>query len=602
MAEIHPATPLPPDIVPDDLTLVQFILDTTHPCRPARPHAVPWLVDAKSGRGVGLEEIRARVYGLANALSMRYGIQENDVVCLFSPNHVDYTTALWAVWRLGGIVTLSNPAFTPAELAYQLTTTKTTLIIAHASALAVARAAGAEAGVPAHRYIVLDDGDDSSSGGEGERARAHRSVRALIAEGARHTRTFVERRLRPGEARTKIALFCFSSGTTGRPKAVAIAHYAPIANVLQTALFNRVHEDYAPREERRFRPGDVSLALLPFFHVYGLITAVHFHLFAGLSLVVVPKFNFGDMLRYIEQYRVTHMALVPPQVVLLCKSPETRKHDLSSVRFVLFGAAPVSAELTDQLVQLMPHAELGQAFGMTELATLVLMFPLSQRIGAPGSAGQLVPGCVAKIVKPGGGGALAARGEPGELVIKTPSVALGYYGDPEATAETFVDGWVRTGDEVVVDEEGNFFVKDRLKELIKVRGFQVAPAELEGHLLGHPRVADACVVGVPDEYSGEVPMAFVVLKADPTGTPTTTAGAFESEAERAALKAELAKFVADAKVGYKRLAGGVEFIDAVPKNPSGKLLRRVLRERGKEIRARAAAGAGAGAGGAKPRL
>ncbi|KAI0067072.1 phenylacetyl-CoA ligase [Artomyces pyxidatus] len=565
MSEILPARSMPLEIIPDDVTLAQFMLDRSHPYRPTRPAGVPWLIEESTGRAVALEEIRERVFGLANALSFKYGIGENDVVSLFSPNHMDYVVAVWAVHRLGGALTLSNPAFMADELQHQLIETKVKLVIAHSLSLEVAHTAAALSGISSDRVVILDDAEKPGT----------LTVPSLIREGLSQKANFVERRLAPGEGKTKIAFFCFSSGTTGKPKAVVIQHYAPIANILQLALHFRIHEDYAPWDQRRNRPGDVHLACLPFFHVYGLIFSVHYYIFAAMSLVVVPKFTFKGMLEGIVRYKITHLALVPPQIVLLCKSPETKKYDLSSVRVAGFGAAPVSAELTNQLIAVIPQAVTGQGFGMTELATLTLMFPLEARHGIPGSAGRLMPGCVAKVVK--SDGTLAKRGEPGEFVIKSPSVALGYFNNPTATAETFVDGWVRSGDEVIVDEEDNFFIVDRLKELIKVRGFQVAPAELEAHLLAHPSVADACVVGLPDEYSGEVPLAFVVRQ------PKVASANPED------LRAEIKKYVADTKVYYKHLVGGVEFVDEIPKTPSGKLLRRVLKTRAKEILAERAA-------------
>ncbi|EIM79727.1 phenylacetyl-CoA ligase [Stereum hirsutum FP-91666 SS1] len=575
MAEMH-GPPLSPTMIPDDLTIAQFMLDRPHPYRStSRPVEAPWLVDDATGRKIGFEEIRARVFGLANTLSFDYGIRENDVVCLMSQNHVDYPLVIWALHRLGAIVTLTNPAFTSSELLYQLELTKVKAVVSDISSLSAVEEAATHYGIPQSRIILMDG---NSSG-----RPKYATIDTLVQGGLANTACFEERRLAPGEGKTKIAIFCFSSGTTGKPKAVAIPHYAPIANVVQSALFWKSNGG----SDSRFKPGDVSLGVLPFFHVYGLILGLFWFLFCGVTVVVVPKFNFIDMLKSISTYKVTHLMLVPPHAVLLCKSPETRQYDLFSVRLCLFGAAPLSAELTNQFVKLFPGAEVGQGYGMTETATLVLLYPLSQRVGTIGSAGHLLPGVSAKIVK--ADGSLAKVGEPGEFLIKTPAMALGYYQNEIATSETFINGYVHSGDEVAVDENGDFFVIDRLKELIKVRGFQVAPAELEGHLLDHTAVADACVVGVPDDYSGEVPFAFVSV--DPDTAKLLKNDATGRESER--LKEDIRKFVADTKVYYKRLEGGIEFIETVPKTPSGKLLRRVLRDQAKAIRARKLAEGGA---------
>ncbi|KAJ1302097.1 hypothetical protein OPQ81_000928 [Rhizoctonia solani] len=288
------------------------------------------------------------------------------------------------------------------------------------------------------------------------------------------------------------------------------------------------------------------------FHIYGLVYVTHFGLFAGLPLVVIPKFNFVEMLKSIVRYRITHMSLVPPSA----------------------SAAPVSAELSEQFKRVLPNVHFGQAYGMTETSTIVTMVPLEHAPGpggVAGSAGRLIQNTTAKVVKPDG--TLAGYDEPGELVVTGPQMTLRYENNEAATKETYVDGWVRTGDEVIINRDGDVFIVDRLKELIKVRGFQVAPAELEGHLLDHPWIDDAGVIGFPDEFSGELPLAFVVLseKGRKSG---------KNELE---IKREIARFVSDNKTKYKWLEGGVVFIDGVPKNPSGKILRRLLRDRAKGL-------------------
>ncbi|KAI0066477.1 amp dependent CoA ligase [Artomyces pyxidatus] len=556
--------------IPDDVTLAQFMLDAAHPTRPVRGPNTAWLIEDATGRRIDYEEIRARVFGLANALSLKWNIREDEVVCIFSPNHVDYPVAVWAVHRLGAIVTAANPSYNAEELAYQLTATKAVNIIAHPAFLPAALTAAKQAGIPPERVIPIDPAS------EAQRRHLAPTLGELVAYGLAHEASFVERRLNPGEGKTKLAFLSFSSGTTGKPKAVAISHYAPIANVISMAAHMRINEEYAAWDQRRFRPGDVGIAVLPFFHIYGLVVNMHFLLYAGQTLVVVPKFDFVKYLESITKYRITHLLVVPPQVVLLCKHPATKKYDLSHVRYVFSGAAPLSAELSEHIVKVLPNAHIGQGYGMTETSTTVTMFPLSQRIGTLGSAGQLLPGVRARVVK--SDGTYAKAGEQGELYVTGPSMALRYANNEQATKETFIDGWVRTGDEVIIDKNGDVFVVDRLKEIMKVRGFQVAPAELEGHLLTQPDVGDCCVVGVPDDYSGEVPLAFVVLTADAAKRAASSA----SQAEK--LKAAIAKHVADHKIYYKRLSGGVVFVDSIPKNPSGKLLRRVLRDQAKLLR------------------
>ncbi|KAH7926476.1 acetyl-CoA synthetase-like protein [Leucogyrophana mollusca] len=572
MAELaSPAGPLPH--IPDDLTLAQFTLDAQHPARPVRKDGIPWIIEDQSGKKIGLEELRARTYGLANGLSLRYNIKEDDVVLIYSPNHVDYLVAVWAAHRLGATMSGANPLFTVDELVYQMTATKASVIITHPDSFDVALSASRTANIPSDRIIIFDTDTPSKTA-----AVNQCTVQALIEMGLANPPNFVERRLNPGEGKTKVAFLNFSSGTTGRPKAVAIPHYAPIANTIQLAAHHKLNQDYCKWEDQRFRPGDVCSAVLPLYHIYGLVFNTHFSFFCGMPVVLATtKFNFLEFLKSIARHRITHLMLVPPQIVLLCKHPAVKDYDFSHVRYLTIGAAPLSRELMERLVEIFPNAHIGQSYGTTESSTVITTFPLSKKRDLSGSAGQLLPGVVARVVRPDG--SLADFDEPGELVAKTPSLALRYDGNPEATAETFVDGWLRTGDEVKMNRDGEIFVLDRLKEMIKVRGYQVAPAELEGCILDHPDVADTCVVSVPDEYSGELPLAFVVLHPQPAKRTESSARAAEE------IKQSIMKHVADNKVAYKKLAGGVEFIESVPKNPSGKLLRRVLRDKARAMKA-----------------
>lgn len=559
--------------VPDDVTLPQFILDSWHPTRPVNKNANPVLIEEATGRGVHFSEVRARTFGLANEMKARWNISEGQVVCIFSSNHVDYPIALWAVHRLGGVVTTANPNYTADELLYQLQLTSACAILSHSGSIATAEEACRLAGIPSDRIALLDSPEGYSG--------PYPTLERLVQDGLSKHPQFVERRLAPGEGKTKLALLNFSSGTTGRPKAVAIPHYAVLANVVQMAYYGQANENFGPAT--RYRPGQVVLAVLPFYHIYGLIVVMHFYIFAGFSLVVMPRFTLEGMLNNIQRYRINHLLLVPPMIVLLAKNPIVKKYDLTSVTMCMSGAAPLSAELTRQYCERLPNSAIGQGYGMTELATTITFPRIDMHVGTLGSGGQLLQGNTCRVLKPDG--TYATYNEPGELLIKGPTVALCYLNNEEATKETFLyldgqpDRWVRTGDEVMFNENAEIFVLDRLKEIMKVRGFQVAPAELEGHLLEHPDVGDACVVGVPDEYSGEVPLAFIVpshdaqerIKKDP------------EEGEK--IKLALMKHVADHKVHYKKLAGGVYFVDSIPKNPSGKLLRRFLRDKAKELKA-----------------
>ncbi|KZT02013.1 amp dependent CoA ligase [Laetiporus sulphureus 93-53] len=577
MAEIQGSGgPLP--AIPDDMTIVQFMLDYRHPSRPAARNA--WFIDDVTGRRIGEDEIRFRTDALANGLSSRWPIEENDVVCIFSPNHIDYPVVFWALQRIGATVTFvaaqrfvielnfaihstANPAYTADELMHQLKTTKAKYLLVHSFVYSVALSAARAVGIPTD-FIVLVDSRGISE---------HSTIQSLIEVGWHGPRRYKEPRLRPGEAKTRIAMLCFSSGTTGLPKAVAIPHYAVIANVIQVATY--ANADPNPWERKMHRPGDVVLAVLPFYHGYGLIFILHSVLFYSMTLVVVPKFDFVSMLKSIERYRINYLPIVPPIVVLLCKHPEVSKHDLSSIRVILSSAAPVSREVTQQLMHIFPDASIAQGYGLTETTVTLSMPRLDMKIATPGSSGVLLPGVTARILR--ADGSLASRNEPGQLVATGPAMALCYSNNEQATKETFVDGWVYTGDEVMFDDNGELFVIDRIKELLKVKGFQVAPAELEGFLLNHSDVSDVCIAGIPDDFQGDLLLAFVVLNG------AAQRRIREDPAHADAIRAALIQYVARGKAAYKQLTAGVEFVEAIPRNPSGKLLRRTLRDRAREL-------------------
>ncbi|KAF9523890.1 amp dependent CoA ligase [Crepidotus variabilis] len=535
--------------IPDDLTVPQFMFDAAHELRPQKQEDVP-----------------------ANGLRIKYGVGEDDVVVLVSRNHVDYPVAVWAVQNLGGIVSGANPDFTANEIEYQIREIKAVAVFADPDCLPAALAAARKAGLSPDRVLLFDVPEKITE----EMYKAYDSVSRLLEYGLGQKPQYTPRRLAPGESKTKLALYSFSSGTMGRPKAsaVAIPHYAVIANVLQIAAHSQINDGRLSLQEKRYRAGDIAIGVLPLYHIY-MIVNLHFLLFAQISLVVVPKFQFEEMLKSIVTHHINHLMLVPPQIVLLCKHPAVKQHDIRPyIRSIMSSAAPLSAEVNQQIFNLLPDAHIGQAYGMTETCTAVTIWPITRKRGVSGSSGVLVPGTVAKVLKLDG--TWAGYNEAGELLVQTPSAALCYSNDAQATKETFLDGWVRTGDEVKFREDGEMFVLDRLKEIMKVKGFQVAPAELEGCLLDHPDVNNACVVGIPDGYTGESPLAFVVLSTDAANR------AASGSAEE--IKRSIIQHVAKNKIHYKHLTGGVEFVKVIPVSPSGKLLRRVLREQAKMLK------------------
>ncbi|KDR82332.1 hypothetical protein GALMADRAFT_57372 [Galerina marginata CBS 339.88] len=564
MTDFHTAQDLLPHI-PDNLTIAQFMLDYQHDIRPTRNSQMPCIVDDKSGRIITFESLRSQTEDLANGLYLRYSIGStfNFNPPYLPPSLVDYPLAIWAVHKLGGIVSFSNPQFKPDEVAYQLKTARVNYMVVHSSLLAVAMEATRLVGMPSNRIIILDEPPT--------RGPEFQSVPDLISHGRQKMRAFHERQLGTGEGKTKVALLCWSSGTTGKPKAVAIPHRALIANIIQMAVHQQVDKALAPcnRESRSYRPGDVAL-VLPFYHVAGLLIGLHLTVFCAMTVVVFPSFDFPSLLESIFRHRISHLILVPPMAINFWKHPAAQRYNFKNIKFVLIGAAPVSRDMQEKLGSIFPAAQIGQAYGLTEMTTTLSMVSGSQRRGPLGSGGRLLPGIQAKVIKPDG--TLARYGERGELLVRGPGSALGYLHNVAATKETFRDGWVHTGDEVSITSDQEVFVFDRLKEMIKVKGFQVAPSELEDCLLSHPDVAEACVVGIPDDYCGEVPLAYVVLKAKVRDYSNCNPGAINQ------LTDSIMEHVNDRKTSYKHLSGGIRFVDEIPKNGSGKMLRRVLRQ------------------------
>ncbi|KAK0235200.1 phenylacetyl-CoA ligase [Armillaria nabsnona] len=564
MVHLQSSTPLTD--IPTNLTVPQFLLDEYHHVtRPTRLARTPCLIDDDTGQVVFIDELRTRSRDIASVMYHRFKLQHDDIVSIMSYNHIDFGPCVWAAHRVGAVVSTLSSTLVLGELVHHLTIARPSLLIVHADCLPVAVSAASSINLALDRLIIIE-------APVWKEPVPYHSLHELIEQGS-HLPPPVERILCEGEGKRAIAFLAPSSGTTGIQKAVSITHFNVVSMIIQEATFNKLNEAYAPWNEQRFRPGDVCGGFLPLYHIYGLVFNLHYMLYAAMTLVLSRKFHFESFLASIERHQITHLPLVPPQAVLLCKHPAVKNYNLTCVRYCIIAAAPLSASLTEELLTVLPNVQLGQAYGMTETCGAVSMFPVTQKVGTLGSGGQLLPGTTAKVVKEDG--TIAQDGEVGELLIKGGQVALGYYGNPTGTAETFVDGWLRTGDQVMF-KGGDLFVMDRMKELIKVKGFQVPPAELEGHLLTHTCIADAAVVGVADDFAGELPLGFIVLK------PEVDRAVKEDPAFAEEVRFDIFEHVAKAKSSYKWLTGGVVFIDAIPRNASGKILRRILRQQTKK--------------------
>ncbi|KAF2636326.1 acetyl-CoA synthetase-like protein [Massarina eburnea CBS 473.64] len=576
-----PWVPKLPFDPPNHITVADFILEEHHGRYPLG-YSRPMFTCGITGKEHTTLEVRDRVDYLARGLAKELGWQSNKgtewdkIVGVFSVNTLDSVPLAWATHRLGGIQTPANAAYSAAELAYQLKNSGAKCLFTCLPLLATAKEAAKEAGIPDNRIYILEV-PQQFAGGKSVPA-GMKTVDDFIKEG-RELPRLETLKMEAGDGAKKTAFLCYSSGTSGLAKGVMISHRNVIANTMQIAAYEQ-----KARDARR-QPGTQSdytesvLGLLPMSHIYGLVVICHASVYRGDQVVVLPKFEFEQTLGAIQKFKVNTLYLVPPIIIVMTKNkPILDKYDLSSVWAIFTGAAPLGQETANDLQKIYPSWRIRQGYGLTETCTVVCSS--SPEDVWLGSSGSILPGIECRIVTPEGA-EVTDYDQPGELLVKSPSVVLGYLNNDKANKETFEDGYMRTGDEAVIRRSptsGNehVFIVDRIKELIKVKGHQVAPAELESHLLTHPAVNDCAVIQVPDERSGEVPKAFVV-KSPSVGI----------EENDRVLARQLQKFVEEHKAKYKWITGGIEFIDQIPKSPSGKILRRFLRDIEKEKRRKA---------------
>jgi acyl-CoA synthetase (AMP-forming)/AMP-acid ligase II len=484
----------------------------------------PALIDASSDRMVTYGRLGPLVRRAATGLARR-GFRQGDVLALYAPNLPEYAVAAHAALSLGGVVTTANPLYKPAELAGQLVDSHARAIVTVPAFLDAAREAAAEARL--RELYVLGDAPGATP------------FAALFEDGEEPPSV----RIDPDDT----AALLYSSGTTGVPKAVELTHRAIVANLMQTAIALDYRED------------DTIVAVAPFFHALGFAVLLNTGLSVGATVVSLPRFDLEAFLQAIQDHHATGTVIVPPIALALARHPVVDRYDLSSLRYVGCGAAPLGKEVEEKCA-----ARLGcmfqQGYGMTE-ATASIAIPTIARpeLHQYGQAGILVAGTEARVVDPESGVDLGTDGT-GEILIRGPQLMRGYLGRPESTAETLdAEGWLHSGDIGRVDADGRVFITDRIKELIKYKAHQVAPAELEALLCTHPAVAAAAVVGTPDEAAGELPTAFVVANGEVADD-------------------ELMSWVAERVAPHKRIRR-IERIDEIPCSPSGKMLRRELRER-----------------------
>ena len=491
------------------------------------------LVDGITRAEVSFSQLRDQTNRISSGFR-HLGFQKGDVLALCAPNSVDYGKVFFATIAAGGIVTTCNPTYTAQELNYQFKNSNAKYIATIPALLPTIKKAAENLHIK--KIIVID-----------EVQQDHAEIISLASlvqdSGSRFEIESVD-------SKNDIAILPYSSGTTGLPKGVMLTHYNIVANCCQL--------DHP--EIIGINSGDTVMSVLPFFHIYGMVVVLFEVLYTGAKQIILPKFEPHSFLSAIQDCHISYANLVPPLILFLAKHPDISKYNVSSLKRIMSGAAPLGAEVLQEACARTGIETIRQGYGLTETSPVTHCKPLSLGMEKPRSIVPPIPNQECKIIDLSTGESLGPN-EEGEVVIAGPNIMKGYLNQPEETKKCVdADGWFYTGDVGYYDNDGHFYITDRLKELIKVKGLQVAPAELEALLHHHPKIADAAVVGVPHDRLGEAPRAFVVRR------------------DLLVSEKEIELYVRENLAKHKWLVGGVKFIEEIPKSASGKILRRTLKE------------------------
>ncbi|KAG2407614.1 hypothetical protein LR48_Vigan627s006400 [Vigna angularis] len=524
-------SPLPDIPIPTHLPLHSYCFQNL-----SQFHHRTCLIDGDTGETLTYAEVDLAARRIAAGLH-NIGIRQGDVVMLVLRNCPQFALAFLGASHRGAVITTANPFYTPQELAKQATATKTRLVITQSAYVDKIKSFADSTDV---MVMCIDTCPPENDG----------VLHFSTLTNADETEAPAVK-ISPDD----VVALPFSSGTSGLPKGVMLSHKNLVTTISQLVDGENAHQ-YTHSD-------DVLLCVLPMFHIYALNSILLSGIRSGAAVLIVQKFEMTTLLELIQKYRVTVASFVPPIVLALVKSGEAHRYDLSSVRAVVTGAAPLGKELQEAVESRLPHATFGQGYGMTEAGPLAISMAFAKEPSKikPGACGTVVRNAEMKIVDTETGVSLP-RNETGEICIRGTKVMKGYLNDPEATERTIdKDGWLHTGDIGYIDDDDELFIVDRLKELIKYKGFQVPPAELEALLIAHPDISEAAVVPMKDEAAGEIPVAFVVRSK---GSEIT--------------EDEIKKYISQQVVFYKRI-GRVFFTDSIPKAASGKILRKVLSAR-----------------------
>ena len=489
------------------------------------------VIDGASGTALSYRTLIDQITRVAGALAAR-GVGPGTVIGLLCPNTPEFTAIFHGILRAGATVTTINSLYTPEDIERQLVDSRASWLVTVTPLLPGALSAAHAAGLATESIVVIDG------------APGHPSLADLLQADAAPPAL----RIDPA---THVAVLPYSSGTTAAPKGVMLSHRNLVANVQQA------------RDLIGVVPEDKVLALLPFYHIYGMTVLLNLAFKQRAALVTMAKFDFAEFLRMIQDHRCSYVFIAPPIAVAVAKHPLVESYDLSSVHTMLSGAAPLDGNLAAAVATRL-DCRILQGYGMTEVSPVSHLIPIDAPHLSRASVGVTVPNMDCKLVSTETGAEIevpeSGVSEPGELLVRGPNVMLGYLNNEKATRETIdADGFLHTGDIATVSALGEVTIVDRSKELIKYKGYQIAPAELEALLLTHPQITDAAVIGVADADGQEIPKAFVVASSDVTAE-------------------EVMAYVTERVAPHKKVRA-VEFIEAIPKSASGKILRKDLRAR-----------------------
>ncbi|KAK2463157.1 hypothetical protein APHAL10511_004812 [Amanita phalloides] len=541
------------------------------------PGSTPAFVDAPSGTTLTRADLKRLTLAFGHGIRNhpQTAAERGDTILIYSDNSLSWPVVVLGSVAAGLKCTLANSAYNARELAHQYTDSSARLILTSEQGLAIAqetlRTLGFTDDQADRKIVVL--GSSLNWAGASDASRSAEAAGLLYMEDLLQLGTLIEEEKFDGRLAHDTALLCYSSGTTGKPKGVETTHQ----NI--TCLVDIVTPVFPPLTFGKSR----ILGILPFYHIYGAVKLLLFPFICGIPVVIQPRFDPVQFCANVERYRITISFVVPPVLVLLARHPAVDKYDMSTLEVLFSGAAPLGPTLSHAVLQRLLSKRSGnqslhvmQGYGLTETSPTTHIVPIEYGMRKMGSVGILLPNLEARIVIDGDGkGDLdAEEGQPGELWLRGPTIMKAYLGNKAATDDVITpDRWFKTGDIAIRDADGFYFIVDRRKELIKYKGFQVPPAELECVLLTHPDIADAAAIGVYSEKEAtELPRAYVV-HAEP--------GAVQSEHRRVAFAREVENWIQKQVARHKYLRGGVVVVDAIPKSASGKILRRELRERAK---------------------